>query len=94
MGKIPSREKQEGVREFENPRSRSGQEAHIVRGWESEDFKGNKIAVGNIQSEGEESYEGLAKPRRPRRQAAVYTYATLRHEHRRTTCRISRPSLF
>jgi hypothetical protein len=33
-----------------------------VRCGESEDFKGMKGAVGKIQSSGEESYEGLAKP--------------------------------
>ena len=54
MGKIPSREEQEGVREFDNPRSRSGQEARVVGSCESEDFKGDKGAVGKVSSTGEE----------------------------------------
>ena len=54
MGKIPSREEQEGAREFDNPRSRSGQEARIVCGCQSEDFKGNKGEVGEVQGREEQ----------------------------------------
>jgi len=48
VGKIPSREEQESVREFDNPRSRSGQEARFVCGCESEDFKSNKGTMGKV----------------------------------------------
>jgi len=58
----------------------------------AKDFKSNEGAVGKIQGAGEESYEGLAKPRRPHHHLATCTDATLRppHGHRRTICRISR----
>jgi hypothetical protein len=71
-------------------KSRKSQSMRFRR-CESEDFKATK-AVGKIQSAGEESYEGLAKPRRPHHQPAACTDATrrLRREHRRTIWHISR----
>jgi len=58
VGKIPSQEEQEGAREFDNPRSRSGQEARIVCGCQSEDFKGNQGAMGEIPGREEQKGEG------------------------------------
>jgi hypothetical protein len=48
MGRIPSREEQKGVKEFDNPRSHASQEASDVRRCEGEDFKGIKGAVGKV----------------------------------------------
>jgi hypothetical protein len=50
VGKIQVREEQEGVREFDNPRSRAGQEARFVSGGKDEDFKGSKGAVGKASA--------------------------------------------
>jgi len=64
----------------------------IMAHCQSEDFKSDEGAVGKIQGASEESYEGLAKPRRPHHHLAACTDATPRprREHRRTICRISR----
>jgi hypothetical protein len=47
-GKIPSREEQEGVRGFDNPRSYSGQKARDVGGCKGEDWKGDEGSMGKV----------------------------------------------
>jgi len=58
---------------FDHSGSHASQEASNVRCCQGEDFKSNKVAVGKVQSAGEESYEELVMTRRPLHQAAACT---------------------